>query len=268
MIGVHLPGTLTTSGGFIGWGIRAANLLAATVVLLYVGNLGEHELPARKVVRLLGVLFGVTVAGGVLGVLFGNVNFTSPFELILPHGIRGNYYVHQLTHPGFAQVQHILGTTSPRPKAPFSYTNNWGNNLALLVIWFVVAGWVGGSRRARCWTGISLLFLAFQLAKRGRLSLLAAIAGVVTAGALLVTVTPLTALPSMPRCARPSSDGEPRAPCSGARPRSPIGKTSSCQTCGNAPIGSTGELPQLCKRLSCFAVSRSADANWGWPSTR
>jgi hypothetical protein len=285
MIGEQLPGTLTTSGGFIGWGIRVANLLAATVVLLYVGNLSEDELPARKVIRMLGVLFCVTVAGGVLGILFGNVSFTSPFEMVLPHGIRANYYVHQLIHPGFAQVQDILGKTSPRPKAPFAYTNNWGNNLALLMIWFVVAGWVRGTRRARFWTavvlviaaipiiysvnrgmwiglGISLLFVAFQLASRGRMNLLAGIAGVATIAALLVTVTPLSSIVDA-RLSHGQSNairGNLNGAAFDAAVRSPIvgwgttrsvlgsptsiaiGKTSSCQTCGNAPIGSTGEL--------------------------
>jgi hypothetical protein len=285
MIGQHLPGTLSTSGGFIGWGVRAANMLAATVVLLYVGNLREDELPARKVIRMLGFFFCVTVAGGVLGVLFGNFSFTSPFEMILPHGIRANYYVHQLIHPGFAQVQDILGKTSPRPKAPFAYTNNWGNNLALLMIWAVVAGWVLGSRRTRFWTvitlivsavpiiysvnrgmwiglGVSLLFVAFQLASRGRLGMLAGIAGIAVVTALLVTVTPLRSIVDA-RLSHGQSNtirGSLNGAAFDAAVRSPIvgwgttrsvlgspdsiaiGKTSSCQTCGNAPIGSTGEL--------------------------
>ncbi len=285
MIGEHLPGTLTTSGGFIGWGIPAANLVSATVVLLYVGNLREEELPARKVIRMLAIFFCVTVAGGMLGVLFGNVSFTSPFELVLPHSIRANYYVHQLIHPGFAQVQDILGKTSPRPKAPFAYTNNWGNNLALLMMWFVVWGWVRGTRRARFWTavtlivtaipiiysvnrgmwiglGISLLFVGYQLASRGRASLLGAIAGITVVAALLITVTPLRSIVDA-RLSHGQSNtirGSLNGAAFHAAVRSPIvgwgttrsvlgspdsiaiGKTSSCQTCGNAPIGSTGEL--------------------------
>ena len=99
---------------------------------------------------MMGFLFGVTVLGGLLGVLLGNVSFSSPFELVLPHGVRSNYYVKQLVHPGFAQVQDVLGHTSPRPKAPFAYTNSWGNNISLLLIWFVVGWWVRGSRRSKC----------------------------------------------------------------------------------------------------------------------
>ena len=288
MIGEHLPGTLATSGGFVGWGLRVVNLLADTVVLLYIGNLTESELPSGRIVRLLAVFFCITVAGGLLGTFFGSFSFTSPFELVLPHGVSSNYYVHQLIHPGFAQLQDILGTTSPRPKAPFAYTNYWGNNVALLMIWFVVAGWIRGSRRARVYTrlmlvlaavpiiyslnrgvwigiGISLLFLAFQLAMRGRLGYLGAMLAVGAAGALLFTVTPLKTVVDA-RLSHPQSNiirGSLNNAALDAAVRSPIvgwgttrsvlgspmsiavGKTSSCQTCGNAPIGSTGELWML-----------------------
>jgi hypothetical protein len=287
MIGEHLPGTLTTSGGFIGWGVRVADLLAATVVLLYLGNLTEDEMPARKVVRLLALFFTYAVVGGVLGTFFGSFGFTSPLELVLPHGLRSIYYVHQLIHPGFAQVQDILGTASPspRPKAPFAYTNNWGNNIALLLIWFVVAGWVRGSRRARMYTaltlavaaipiiyslnrgvwiglGLSLVFLAFHLARRGRLKLIGGLLAIGALAGVLFTVTPLKTVVDARLSHGQSNtirqnlngaafDAALRSPIVGwgttrsvlGSPDSiAIGKTSSCQTCGNAPIGSTGEL--------------------------
>ncbi len=285
MIGEHLPGTLVTSGGYFGWGLRVANLLAATVVLLYVGNLSESEMPTGKLVRLFAAFFCITVVGGLFGTFYGSFNFTSPFEMVLPHGFRSNFYVHQLVHPGFAQVQDVLGKTSPRPKAPFAYTNYWGNNVALLMIWFVVAGWIRGSRRARMWSGLTLLvaavpiiyslnrgvwiglglslvFLAFQLAKRGKLGLIAGILGVGAVAALLFTVTPLKSVVDA-RLNHPQSNtirGSLNGAAFDAAVRSPIvgwgttrsvlgsptsiaiGKSSSCQTCGNAPIGSTGEL--------------------------
>jgi hypothetical protein len=287
MIGSHLPGTLATSGGFIGWGVRVANLLAATVVLLYLGNLTEAEMPTRKVIRLLAYFFSVVVLGGLLGTFFGSFNFTSPLEMVLPHGLRSTYYVRQLVHPGFAQLQDILGTAepTPRPKAPFAYTNNWGNNVALLLIWFVVAGWIRGSRKSKVYTaltlvaaaipiiyslnrgvwiglGISLLFLALQLALRGKFGLIAGIATIGALAAVLFTVTPLKSLVNARLNHGQSNsirynlnsaafDAAVRSPIIGwgttrsvlGSPESiAIGKTSSCPTCGNAPIGSTGEL--------------------------
>jgi hypothetical protein len=107
MLGQVLRGTLADSGGLVGWAVRVVDLFSATLVLLYLGNLSERDFPTRKVVRLLGYLFMVTVAGGLLGTFFGNISWTSPFELILPSGIRHQNYVQQLVHPGFAQVENL-----------------------------------------------------------------------------------------------------------------------------------------------------------------
>jgi hypothetical protein len=285
MIGQHLPGTLAGSGGFTGWGLRLVDLAATTIVLLYVGNMTEAEMPTRKVIRWLGFLFGVTVAGGVLGMAIGNVSFSSPFELILPHSLRANYYVKQLVHPGFAQVQDVLGHTSPRPKAPFAYTNTWGNNLSLLLIWFVVGWWVRGSQRKKIlavavialalvpviyslnrgvWIGLGLtvLYLAFKLAARGHLAVLGSVLGVAAVGALIFALTPLNTVVTQrlqhgqSNSIRSSLDTQAyqaalKSPIIGwgttrsalGSPSSiAVGKTPSCPTCGNAPIGSTGEL--------------------------
>ena len=51
----------------------SASTLALTVLLLYAGNLTEAELPQRRLVRLLGWLFVVTVAGGLLGMFAGTL---------------------------------------------------------------------------------------------------------------------------------------------------------------------------------------------------
>ena len=285
LIGQHLPGTLIGSGGFTGWGLRVVDMAAATILMLYVGNLTEEELPKRKVIHWLGFLFGVTVLGGLLGVLIGNVSFSSPFELLLPHGVRSNYYVKQLVHPGFAQVQDVLGHTSPRPKAPFAYTNSWGNNLSILLIWFVVGWWAYGSRRSKIfvlvvgavtavpiiyslnrgvWIGLGLcvLFLTGKLAARGRFGLLGAAMAAVAIGAVVFAFTPLNSIVTsrlqhgQSNSIRSSLDTQAfqaamKSPIVGwgttrsalGSPTSiAVGKTPACPTCGNAPIGSTGEI--------------------------
>ncbi len=288
MIGEHLDGTLAGSGGYTGWAVRLIDMLTVTIVLLYVGNLTEAELPTRRVYRMLGFLFGVTVVGGLLGVLLGNVSFTSPFEMILPHGVSSNFYVQQLVHPGFSQVQDVLGYTSPRPKAPYAYTNYWGNNFSLLLIWFIVVAWVYGSRRSRRWTivvccvaaipaiyslnrglwiglGLSLVFVLFKLAARGRVGLLAGAMGLVAIGALVFTLTPLNTIVSQrlqhgdSNSIRASLDTQAvtaaeKSPIIGwgtgrsalGSPSSiAIGKTAACPACGNRPIGSTGEIWEI-----------------------
>ena len=120
---------------------RLGMYLALTVLLLYVGNLPLATVPQAVLVRLLGGLFVMTVAGGLLGVAAGAFEFTSPVERLLPHHVRAEGFVRSLVHPSAAQLMDVLGHTSARPAAPWGYTNTWGNNLCLLVGWFVVACW-------------------------------------------------------------------------------------------------------------------------------
>jgi hypothetical protein len=121
--------------------------LSLTVLLVYAGNLTEAELPRRRLVRLLGWLFVVTVAGGLLGVVAGDFQFTSPVEWLLPHGVRNKGFVQSLVHPYAAQIMDLVGGEKPRPAAPWGYTNTWGNNFCLLVGWLVVAAWRGSPLR-------------------------------------------------------------------------------------------------------------------------
>src|SRR5213078_4404244 len=113
--------------------------------------------------------------------------FSSPIELMLPRHIRDNGFVQSLVHPTAAQVMDVLGHETPRPSAPWGYTNTWGNNFCLLVVWFVVAF---GRRRVLTaavlavavvpvvyslnrglWIGLAVLggAVALRLALRGRL---------------------------------------------------------------------------------------------------
>jgi hypothetical protein len=58
MLDITAPNTLTPSGfgRYVGWGIRVMNYTALTVVMLYVLNLSERELPRLKMLRLFGFL--------------------------------------------------------------------------------------------------------------------------------------------------------------------------------------------------------------------
>jgi hypothetical protein len=133
------PGSL--GGRMISIVLRLVELLSATVILLYVGNLPIREVSQRRVMRWLSTLFLVTIAGGLLGLFAPYFQFTSPVEHLLPSSVTSNYFASSLVHPNAAQVQSVLGFVSPRPAAPWSYTNYWANNLSILLVWFCLYMW-------------------------------------------------------------------------------------------------------------------------------
>lgn len=150
-LGIDPPGTIPGDpiGRLPGVAFRLVEYGSLTVLLLYALSRTHRELPQRRLVALLGWLFVVTVAGGLLGTFAGHLQFTSPVELLLPQHVRHNNFVASLVHPSAAQLMDVLGYQAPRPAAPWGYTNTWGNNLALLIGWFVVAAFALRGRHAR-----------------------------------------------------------------------------------------------------------------------
>lgn len=214
------PQTVTTSvtNATISWALRTLSYIASTVIFLYAGNLTESELPRRRLAWLLGLTGIYTVAGGILGTLLPNVKITSPLALIVPASIQaGNSTLSMMLHPSVSQVMNFLGYAEGRPAAPFVYTNMWGNSLALLLPWLVVAWWIYGSRRQRricgivlllavvpvvysldrgLWIGLGIfvLFLAVRFAARGKMLMLGAVAGSLAVIAVVILFTPLQTL--------------------------------------------------------------------------
>lgn len=214
LVPLETPGTVPDSGGYPGALLRVVNYLVLTVILLYVGNLTERELPVRLVVWALAVLCLVTIAGGYLGMMAPRFEFTAPLEYLLPEALAADPYMQDLVHPASAQVMDILGYESARSKAPWEYTNIWGYMLSLLLVW-VVVGWVlqgpGWSRlgslgavalsvapivyslNRALWFGLvlSLAFGAAQALRRGRVVLVSTGAAVVVAALLVLALSPL-----------------------------------------------------------------------------
>jgi hypothetical protein len=196
------------------FGYRLALYAGAGILFLYVYNLPRSRGMDRRVLRILVIFWMVVVVGGYLGILLGGHTFTPPFAELLPHSLRNQPFVQELVQPVFAEVENFLGFPVPRPAAPFPYTNNWGGNIAVLTpvaIAAVVAGRPGPRRKLIIFLlaaslvpmiislnrgmflslGIGLLYVAVRLAIRGRISTLAALAGVIAFLAVIVLVTPL-----------------------------------------------------------------------------
>ncbi len=219
MLGTNPVGTQpnTASSRLLPTGLRLLEYAAVTVLLLFLGNVSLERLSQQRLVRYLGVIFFWTVTGGVLAVLLPTFQFTSPLELVLPSHLRNNLFVQSLVHPALAQLHDVLGYTSPRPAAPFGYTNMWGNNLAILLIWFVVGAVALRSLRLRLvalavvvaslvptvyslnrglWIALLLsgLYLAFRLIAQGRLWVIGVLTGVVVVTYAVVALSPLQQL--------------------------------------------------------------------------
>jgi hypothetical protein len=190
------PGTVPSpvSHRLVAWAIRTVSYFGITVLFLYAGNLTERELPRRKLVWLLGLIAIYTTVLGVAAIAAPHLQFTSPTALILPHSLQSNTFIQATTHPGLAQVQNVFGTASAqgRPKAPFDYTNTWGDCLTITVPWLLVVclgsgaglrrrliGWAtllfallgllySLNRGAWIAAGFAVVYLAVRLAARGR----------------------------------------------------------------------------------------------------
>lgn len=162
MLDVNPPGTV--AGGWLGRLpgalYRFGGYISVTIIALYAVNLSEREFPRRRLIGLLSYLGLVTVVGGLLGTFAGTFEFTSPVEAVLPHGIRSNGFVKSLVHPQASQVMDFLGYETPRPAAPWGYTNTWGNIMAICAGWIAVAAFCFRTSTRHRVAAVALLAIA------------------------------------------------------------------------------------------------------------
>lgn len=287
-LGLTAPDTLPATldfGTVMSFVMRAADYLAATVILLYVGNLTEAQFPRKKLAKLLGYFALVTIGGGILGTFWAHLEFTSLMEMVLPKSISSDRSVQAMIHPAVAQVQDITGEEAGRPKAPFDYTNTWGANLSGLLVWLFAGWWAMGTRIQRWITviatgvaaapivyslnrgmwiglGIIIVYVALRMAARGKFLVLGTLMCGIALTGVIIIVSPLQTIISE-RLANPHSDdirttlavtsvkdaisspilgyGSTRK-LLGSSQSIAVGHSSSCPQCGNASIGSTGQL--------------------------
>ncbi|MBI2711043.1 MAG: hypothetical protein HYX34_15340 [Actinobacteria bacterium] len=137
---------------------RAAQYLSATTIAVWIYVTPRHRLTAEAVTETLARFWLVVVGAGWLGVIWPRVQFTSPFERLLP-GLASNSFFRDLSHPSLAQVQAFLGFPIGRPNAPFAYTNDWGAAYAICAPFFL-SRWVFSADPARRRHGRVLLALS------------------------------------------------------------------------------------------------------------
>lgn len=208
------PGTVPVegTGKLLAWSYHFAWYVAVTIVALYIVNMPERELPTEKVMRLLGLMFVYTVLGGLAGVLFPRLDFPSLLELVVH--VPSDNFLSFLLHPWVNTPSEFLGYEQPRPTAPFSYANDWGNNLGLFLPFFCAtwlrrdAGWrrpvgavvlvasfvpIAYSLNRGLWAGliVAAVLVALRLAAMGRVRVLQVTVALLMVGAAAFVVSPL-----------------------------------------------------------------------------
>lgn len=133
------PGALDDggTGRLMVFGYRFLWYGACTVVLIWLGNTSAELLPDRTVHKVMSAVFVVAIAGGILGLVAPEFSITTLAQHVLPHGLRSNGFVSTLVSAEAADVQKVLGSSEPRPKAPFAFTNTWGSVMSLGLVYFV-----------------------------------------------------------------------------------------------------------------------------------
>lgn len=215
MLYVHAPGTIDVTGPspVVGFTLRAMWYLAVTVAMLYPMNLPPRVLPPKKVVRWMAYLFVVCIVGGVAGLLFPHFGFTTPLEMIIP-GARADGFIHEKVHADLTTASEFLGFDQPRPKAPFTYANAWGNNVGLLLPFFIYAGLTSAKKWRRVaapvviavaavpialslnrglWLGLFILaiYAAVVLARAGSFAALWTLVVCLVVAAVIIVASPL-----------------------------------------------------------------------------
>jgi polysaccharide biosynthesis protein PslJ len=205
---------LESTTKIITFSYRLALYAAAGILFLYVYNLPRSSRLDTRVLRILTIFWMVVVAGGYAGILLRSYTFVPPFMDLLPLDLRSQPLVQELIQPVFANVERFLGYPVPRPSAPFTYTNNWGGNIAVLTpVAFAAAAAAGPGLRRRLIIavlvaslvpmafslnrgmflslGVGIVYVAMRMAIRGRVG---ALVSLLALTALIVAVVALTPL--------------------------------------------------------------------------
>src|SRR6266487_624154 len=223
MLTLTAPDTVNSpvSHRLLSYANRAANYGGVTVLLLYAGNLTERELSRRRLAWLLGLLAVYTAAGGLGGVLAPSFQFSSPALSLLPHSVQANSFIQASMHPGFAQLQDVIGVVQGRPKAPFDYTNARGK-VALLGA--VAAGL----------TLVGFVFLASPLQQIVGQRLSHGKSNTIRASLSTVAVEDALSSPIIGYGDTRQQRGSPHSIA--------VGPTANCLQCGQYAVGSNGQL--------------------------
>jgi hypothetical protein len=126
---------LDTGGRLVGAGYRLALYAAITVLIVYIFNAWSP----RNVQAMCGacaVFLLYMTLGALAGLMAPLFELTTPLALILPDGLLANELVTEMAYrrlTNYDPTAYNAENMSPRPSAPFLYTNGWGNSYSLIL---------------------------------------------------------------------------------------------------------------------------------------
>lgn len=164
MIGVDTPGRL------LGAAYRFSLYVAATVIAVYAYN-AIGKISVRYACGVMTVFLATMTLFGYLALAFPLASVRTPLAWILPQGLQSNELVGDMVVRQLTQFNpESWEQTTPRPSAPFLYTNTWGNVFSLVLPMALLYGWVERGRargKAALAVGALSVVPAFLTLNRG-----------------------------------------------------------------------------------------------------
>lgn len=208
---------LETGGQLIAFAYRALLYFCVSIIFIYVYN-ARSQLTARYVAGVLSAYWVILVIGGYLGVFLPLFAIHTPLGAVLPGSVRENPLVQEMVVRRSTQFNpDAYASISPRPSAPFLYTNGWGNAYSVLTP-FVIAYLAEIRRTRRFWwlaiavplsfvpafltlnrgmfigLGVALAYATIRSALRGHIRLLITLAFVTVLVGVAVVALPISQL--------------------------------------------------------------------------
>lgn len=123
---------LDSGGRLIGFGYRALIYAAVTIMFVYIYS-DRRTFSLERVAGLLTGFWAVSIVGGYLGLIWPLFSLRTPMSYVLPQALLSNELVSEMAIRRFTQFNPDAWViVTPRPSAPFLYTNGWGNAYSIL----------------------------------------------------------------------------------------------------------------------------------------
>jgi hypothetical protein len=124
---------IDSGGRLIGAGYRLALYAAVTVFIVYLYNAWTPR-NVQAVCGAVAVFLLYMVLGAVAGLILPLWELSTPLSYLLPQSLLSNELVAEMAYrrlTNFDPTAWNASVMSPRPSAPFVYTNGWGNSYSL-----------------------------------------------------------------------------------------------------------------------------------------